>query len=64
MQAQEAIKYLQKLDPETDLVITWWVLEEDFKDKDPDSAYIAAERQLENCIGHVNEWVAMEAENA
>lgn len=56
MQAKEAIKYLEELDPEAELVITWWT-EEDFKGKDLESAYSAAEQQLENCIGHVNDWV-------
>ena len=32
-------------------------IDEDFNDKDLQTAYDLAEQQLEQCIGHVNDWV-------
>ena len=55
--ASEAIKLLQQLNPEESLVITWWG-EADFKEyKDPDQAMSLTDDAIDNCIGHVNDYV-------
>lgn len=61
MQVQDAIDELSKLDPEEDIVITWWT-SNDFKGMDVDQAYSLAEDQLESCIGHVNDYVESQYE--
>jgi len=61
MLVKEAIKYLGELDPDEKLVITWWSMSEDFADySDTDQVLDLAESALDNCIGHVNDWVASE----
>ena len=54
---QELIAELKLRDPEEALVYTYWG-EEDYKDyKDQDQAMSLIEDGLDNCIGHVNDYL-------
>lgn len=55
--ASEAIKLLQECKPDEILLITWWG-DGDFTEyEDRDQAFSLAEDALDNCVGHVNEYV-------
>ena len=60
---QELIAELKLRDPEEALVYTYWA-EEDYKDyKDQDQAMSLIEDGLDNCIGHVNDYLESQYTN-
>ena len=59
----EIIDLLRKEKPNETLVITWWG-DTDFIDKkNRHQALQIANNALNNCIGHVNQWVDLEYED-
>lgn len=58
MLPKDVIKIMEQLNPDEDLLITWWG-DSDWKEyKDKDQAYDLAELALDVCIGHVNDYVS------
>jgi len=53
MTAKEVIEHFTKLPQDEEVLITWWE-----QKHTPDYDFEVGQEQLEQCVGHTNDWMA------